>query len=84
MEKELYNNPFSLSLSKADPRRVVQAHHERTRTLGTTLPMQGTINVGIGEAVWFLGLEWLYEIGCSNRSSRLLVGRTKRGAGGEY
>lgn len=30
MEKELCNRPFGLSLSKAAPRMVRQAHHERT------------------------------------------------------
>jgi hypothetical protein len=33
MEKELYNHPFSLSLSKADPRMVRQAHHERNEDI---------------------------------------------------
>ena len=33
MDKELYNTPFSLSLSKADPRMVRQAHHERNEDI---------------------------------------------------
>jgi len=33
MEKELHNRPFGLSLSKAAPRMVRQAHHERTKDI---------------------------------------------------
>jgi len=33
MEKELHNRPFGLSLSKATPRMIRQAHHERTKDI---------------------------------------------------
>jgi len=33
MEKELHNYPFGLSLSKAAPRMVRQAHHERSKDI---------------------------------------------------
>jgi len=33
MEKELHYSPFGLSLSKAAPRMVRQAHHERNENI---------------------------------------------------